>query len=270
MPRTPRTDPYERDWRIRLLPRMGSGKALLRSTLQPKATLGRPCGCAPFLPRFRWYRPESFPRSPLPPCETADAVSKNTAPSPRNARSTVASGMVTSTAPKVPPSTIMAAVPRPRDREPARRTPASTRSAAKSWQACWGPWPATRRMPTRWPLAVICGSAWLKLPAAPAGMPPDRPNGDERALRGVGSEPGDRQDWHEFPAKCAGNPCQSCQSRGRSWVAMKSAWQFFMSFRGPKAHPNRQDWQRISGKERQKFMSVLSVSGGTNNWFVLL
>jgi hypothetical protein len=51
---------------------------------------------------------------------------------------------------------------------------------------------------------------------------------------------------------------------------MKSAWQFFMSFRGPKAHPNRQDWQRISGKERQKFMSVLSVSGGTNNWFVLL
>src|ERR1035437_10076156 len=30
-----------------------------------------------------------------------------------------------------------------------------------------------------------------------------------------------------------------CQSRGRSWVAMKSAWQFFMSFRGPKAHPNR-------------------------------
>src|SRR5450759_3767799 len=38
---------------------------------------------------------------------------------------------------------------------------------------------------------------------------------------------------------CAGNPCQSCQSRGRSWVAMKSPWQFFMSFRGPKAHPNR-------------------------------
>src|ERR1035437_4394406 len=27
--------------------------------------------------------------------------------------------------------------------------------------------------------------------------------------------------------------------RGRSWVAMKSPWQFFMSFRGPKAHPNR-------------------------------
>src|ERR1035437_9598283 len=201
LPRTPRTDPYERDWRIRLLPRMGSGKALLRSTLQPKATPGRPCGCAPFLPRFRWYRPESFPRSPLPPCETADAVSKNTAPSPRNARSTVASGMVTSTARKVQPSTIMAAVPRPRDREPARRTPASTRSAAKSWQACWAPWPATRRMPTRWPLAVICGSAWLKLPAAPAGMPPDRPNGDERAPRGVGSEPGDRQDWQRISGK---------------------------------------------------------------------
>src|ERR1035437_8274216 len=38
------------------------------------------------------------------------AVSKNTSPSPRKARITVAIGIVTSTAPKVPPSTIMAAV----------------------------------------------------------------------------------------------------------------------------------------------------------------
>src|SRR5450759_1212285 len=51
--------------------------------------------------------------------------------------------------------------------------------------------------------------------------------------------PGTDRTGSEFPAKCAGNPCQSCQSRGRSWVAMKSAWQFFMNFRGPKAHPNR-------------------------------
>jgi hypothetical protein len=51
--------------------------------------------------------------------------------------------------------------------------------------------------------------------------------------------PGTDRTGSEFPAKCAGNPCQSCQSRGRSWVAMKSPWQFFMSFRGPKAHPNR-------------------------------
>src|SRR5450756_1639712 len=57
---------------------------------------------------------------------------------------------------------------------------------------------------------------------------------------------------------------------------MKSAWQFFMNFRGPKAHPNRgekaprgvgsepgdrQDWQRISGKMRRKSMPVLSVPG---------
>src|SRR5674476_402607 len=57
---------------------------------------------------------------------------------------------------------------------------------------------------------------------------------------------------------------------------MKSAWQFFMSFRGPQAHPNRgekplrgvgsepgdrQDWQRISGKMRRKSMPVLSVPG---------
>src|ERR1035437_9239370 len=49
-----------------------------------------------------------------------------------------------------------------------------------------------------------------------------------------------------------------------------------MSFRGPKAHPNRvekppqgvgsepgdrQDWQRISGKMRRKSMPVLSVPG---------
>src|ERR1035437_7579821 len=49
-----------------------------------------------------------------------------------------------------------------------------------------------------------------------------------------------------------------------------------MSFRGPKAHPNRgekpprgvgsepgdrQDWQRISGKMRRKSMPVLSVRG---------
>src|SRR5450756_1921537 len=64
--------------------------------------------------------------------------------------------------------------------------------------------------------------------------------------------PGTDRTGSEFPAKCAGNPCQSCQSRGRSWVAMKSPWQFFMSFRGPKAHPNR---QRISGKLCRKFMS---------------
>src|SRR5665647_1498582 len=51
--------------------------------------------------------------------------------------------------------------------------------------------------------------------------------------------PGTDRTGSEFPAKCAGNPCQSCQSRGRSWVAMKSPGQFFMSFRGPKAHPNR-------------------------------
>src|SRR5450759_2883937 len=38
------------------------------------------------------------------------AVSKNTSPSPRKARITVAIGIVTSTAPKVPPSTIKAAV----------------------------------------------------------------------------------------------------------------------------------------------------------------
>src|ERR1035438_3655531 len=37
--------------------------------------------------------------------------SKNTAPKPRKARTTVAMGVVTSTAPKVPPNTIMAAVP---------------------------------------------------------------------------------------------------------------------------------------------------------------
>src|SRR5450756_1649546 len=88
--------------------------------------------------------------------------------------------------------------------------------------------------------------------------------------------PGTDRTGSEFPAKCAGNPCQSCQSRGRSWVAMKSAWQFFMSFRGPKAHPNRvekpprgvgsepgdrQDWHRISGKMRRKSMPVLSVPG---------
>src|SRR5450759_2112525 len=88
--------------------------------------------------------------------------------------------------------------------------------------------------------------------------------------------PGTDRTGSEFPAKCAGNPCQSCQSRGRSWVAMKSAWQFFMSFRGPQAHPNRfekpprgvgsepgdrQDWQRISGKMRRKSMPVLSVPG---------
>src|ERR1035437_2631972 len=88
--------------------------------------------------------------------------------------------------------------------------------------------------------------------------------------------PGTDRTGSEFPAKCAGNPCQSCQSRGRSWVAMKSACQFFMSFRGPKAHPNRgenpprgvgsepgdrQDWQRISGKMRRKSMPVLSVPG---------
>src|ERR1035437_6288259 len=46
-----------------------------------------------------------------------------------------------------------------------------------------------------------------------AAKPGDR---GEKPPRGVGSEP-----------------------RGRSWVAMKSPWQFFMSFRGPKAHPNR-------------------------------
>src|SRR5450756_322396 len=51
--------------------------------------------------------------------------------------------------------------------------------------------------------------------------------------------PGTDRTGSEFPAKCAGNPCQSCQSRRRSWVAMKSPWQFFMSFRGPKAHPNK-------------------------------
>src|ERR1035437_742724 len=34
--------------------------------------------------------------------------------------------------------------------------------------------------------------------------------------------PGTDRTGSEFPAKCAGNPCQSCQSRGRSWVAMKS------------------------------------------------
>src|ERR1035437_7901684 len=88
--------------------------------------------------------------------------------------------------------------------------------------------------------------------------------------------PGTDRTGSEFPPKCAGNPCQSCQSRGRSWVAMKSPWQFFMSFRGPTAHPNRvekpprgvgsepgdrQDWQRISGKMRRKSMPVLSVPG---------
>src|ERR1035437_4911240 len=88
--------------------------------------------------------------------------------------------------------------------------------------------------------------------------------------------PGTDRTDSEFPANGAGNPCQSCQSRRRSWVAMKSPWQFFMRFRGPKAHPNRgekpprgvgsepgdrQDWQRISGKMRRIFMSVLSVPG---------
>src|SRR5450759_4296987 len=70
----------------------------------------------------------------------------------------------------------------------------------------------------------------------------------QSCLRATGSKnhrgewapnPGTDRTGSEFPAKCAGNPCQSCQSRGRSWVAMKSAWQFFMNFRGPKAHPNR-------------------------------
>src|ERR1035437_8829873 len=95
--------------------------------------------------------------------------------------------------------------------------------------------------------------------------------------RGEGApNPGTDRTGSEFPAKSAGNPCQSCQSRGRSWMAMKSAWQFFMNFRGPKAHPNRvekpprgvgsepgdrQDWQRISGKMRRKSMPVLSVPG---------
>src|ERR1035437_6796792 len=51
--------------------------------------------------------------------------------------------------------------------------------------------------------------------------------------------PGPDRTGSEFPAKCAGNPCQACQSRGRSWVGVESPWQFFMSFRGPKAHPNR-------------------------------
>src|SRR5450759_1379005 len=88
--------------------------------------------------------------------------------------------------------------------------------------------------------------------------------------------PGTDRTGSKFPAKCAGNPCQSCPSPGRSWVAMKSAWQLFMNFRGPKAHPNRgekaprgvgsepgdrQDWQRISGKMRRKSMPVLSVPG---------
>ena len=36
---------------------------------------------------------------------------------------------------------------------------------------------------------------------------------------------------------------------------------FFMNFRGPKAHPNRQACQRISGKVSQKSMAVLSVPG---------
>jgi hypothetical protein len=35
--------------------------------------------------------------------------------------------------------------------------------------------------------------------------------------------------------------------------------QFFMKFRGPKAHSNR---QRIPGKERRKFMSVSGLAAG--------
>src|ERR1035437_3329961 len=104
------------------------------------------------------------------------------------------------------------------------------------------------------------------------------PSQQSRKTTGVewAPNPGPDRTGSEFPAKSAGNPCQSCQSRGRSWVAMKSAGQFFMNFRGPKAHPNRgekpprgvgsepgdrQDWQRISGKMRRKSMPVLSVPG---------
>src|ERR1035437_4098144 len=83
----------------------------------------------------------------------------------------------------------------------------------------------------------------------------------ERKVEGVGANPGTgaknhRGEWapnpgtdrtgSEFPAKCAGNPCQSCQSLGRSWVAMKSPWQFFMSFRGRNAHPNRRQKAMVS------------------------
>src|ERR1019366_8504890 len=57
-------------------------------------------------------------------------------------------------------------------------------------------------------------------------------------------------------AKAAGADCQSAagyQPAPQNLVRQPTPAQFFMGFRGPKAHSNR---QQISGKLRREFMSV--------------
>src|ERR1035437_3869739 len=90
----------------------------------------------------------------------------------------------------------------------------------------------------------------------------------EKPPRGVGSEPGDRQDWQRISGKMRRKSMPVLSVPGRSWVAMKSPWQFFMSFRGPKAHPNRRQkahrpshFARMHKAERYAAGSALAADG---------